>query len=89
LTTLPSSGSKVAALRRGATVGSVLFVLHPGQSKTFTIHIATKTLRLLRQAGIARVQGVAVDFGQTGNATSSGAVAKIAATRRKPPKTKK
>ncbi len=78
LTTLPSSSSKIAALRRGAMIGSVLFVLHPGQSKVFTIHVASKTLGLLRQAGLARIRGVAVAFGQTGNATSSGAVAKIA-----------
>jgi PKD repeat protein len=78
LTTLPASGSKVAALRRGATIGSVLFVLHPNQTKTFSLHIAAKTLRLLREAGTARVKGIAVAFGQTGNSTSSGAIAKIA-----------
>ncbi len=78
LTTLPSSHSRIAALRRGTTIGSVLFVLHPGQSKTFTIHVATKTLRLLRLAGLAQVRGVAVAFGQTGSATSSGAVTRIA-----------
>ncbi|HWH11691.1 MAG TPA: hypothetical protein VG165_11235 [Solirubrobacteraceae bacterium] len=81
LTTLPASGSKVAALRRGTTLGSVLFVLHPGQAETFSIHIASQALRLLRQAGTARVQGVAVAFGKLGNATSSGAVAKIAAVK--------
>jgi hypothetical protein len=78
LTTLPSPRSKVAALRRGTIIGSVLFVLHPGQSKTFTIHVATKTLRLLRQAGLPQVRGIAVAFGQTGNATTSGPVAKLA-----------
>ncbi|HEY5197180.1 MAG TPA: hypothetical protein VIJ51_09160, partial [Solirubrobacteraceae bacterium] len=83
LTTLPASGSKVAALRRGATLGSVLFVLHPNQSKTFSIHIGAQTLRLLREAGTARVRGVAVAFGKLGNATSSGAVAKIAAAKAK------
>ncbi|HEX3873541.1 MAG TPA: hypothetical protein VHW26_05310 [Solirubrobacteraceae bacterium] len=79
LTTLPAAGSKVAALRRGTTLGSVLFVLHPGQSKTFSVHVAAPTLRLLRQAGTARVQGVAVGFGQAGSATATGAVARIAA----------
>jgi PKD repeat protein len=88
LTTLPASGSKVAALRRGATIGSVLFVLHPNQTKTFSVHIAAKTLRLLREAGTARVQGVAIAFGQTGNSTSSGAIAKIAAVKAAPPKSK-
>ena len=84
LTTLPASKSKVAALRRGATIGSVLFVLHPGQSKSFSVHIANQTLRLLRQAGSARVQGVAVVFGQVGSATSAGGVATIAAVASKP-----
>jgi PKD repeat protein len=84
LTTLPAANSKVASLRRGTTLGSVLFVLHPGEAKTFSIHIATQTLRLLREAGTARVQGVAVAFGQAGSATSSGLVAKIAAATASP-----
>jgi hypothetical protein len=84
LTTLPAPGSKVAALRRGTTIGSVLFVLHPNQSKSFSVHIANQTLRLLRQAGTARVQGVAVVFGQIGSATSSGGIATIAAVTAKP-----
>jgi PKD repeat protein len=88
LTTLPASGSKIAALRRGATIGSVLFVLHPNQTRTFSVHIAAKTLQLLREAGTARVQGVAVAFGQTGNSTSSGAIAKIAAVKAAKPKSK-
>jgi hypothetical protein len=84
LTTLPAASSKIAALRRGTTIGSVLFVLHPGQSKTFSVHIASKILHLLRDAGTARVQGVAVAFGKTGSATSSGAVARIATAAPKP-----
>jgi hypothetical protein len=62
----------------------VLFVLHPNQSKSFSVHIANQTLRLLRQAGTARVQGVAVVFGQIGSATSSGGIATIAAVTAKP-----
>jgi PKD repeat protein len=81
LTTLPAAGSKIAALRRGTTLGSVLFVLHPAESKSFSIHVASPTLRLLREAGTARVQGLAEAFGQAGSATSSGLVAKIAAAK--------
>ena len=72
------------APRGGTPRPSLLFVLHRGQSTTFTIHVPTKMRRLLRQAGLAQVRGVAVAFGQTGNATSSGAVARINVAASKP-----
>jgi hypothetical protein len=58
-------------LRGGASVGSALFVLRPGESRNVTIRVAARLRRTLRRARSARLGGVAIAFGAAGHTAAS------------------
>ncbi len=69
-------------LRGGASVGSALFVLRPGESRSVTIRVAARLRRALRHARSARLGGVAIAFGAAGStAASTGPSAMVTTTR--------
>ncbi len=69
-------------LRGGASVGSALFVLRAGESRSVTIQVAARLRRALRRAHAARLGGVAIAFGAAGStAASTGPSAIVTTTR--------
>ncbi len=59
--------ARSAPVRAGTTLGSTLFVLAPGESRTLSIPVATRLRRALRRARAARVGGVAIAFAVGGH----------------------
>ena len=64
--TLPARGQR-SVLRSGTALGSSLFLLGSGESRTVTIPVPLRLRKTLRQARAARLAGVAIAFGASGN----------------------
>jgi hypothetical protein len=67
---VPVRGPK-PPLPGGAAVGSALFVLGPGESRTVAVTVPKRLRRLLRQARSARLAGVAIAFGASGHSAAA------------------
>jgi hypothetical protein len=68
--TVPVRGPK-PPLPGGASVGSALFVLAPGESRTVAVPVAKRLRRVLRRARSARLAGVAIAFGASGRSAAA------------------
>jgi hypothetical protein len=60
-----------APVPSGASIGSALFLLRPGESKTITVPVARQLRGALRRARSARLAGVAIAFGAAGRHTAA------------------
>jgi hypothetical protein len=70
IVTLPARTAK-PPLRGGTTLGSTLFLLAPGESRTVTIAVPLRLRRALRLVRSARLAGVAIAFGASGHTAAS------------------
>jgi hypothetical protein len=69
-----------APLRGGASLGSSLFLLSPGESRTATIGVPARLRRALRRARAARLAGVAIAFAGGRSRATTGPSAVVATT---------
>ncbi len=78
--TLPGRGQR-STLRSGTALGSSLFLLGSGESRTVTIPVPLRLRRTLRKARSARLAGVAIAFGASGhNVAATGPTAVLSTT---------
>ncbi|MCA1689716.1 MAG: hypothetical protein LC720_04510 [Actinobacteria bacterium] len=81
--TAPARAPK-RALPGGATLGSAIFLLAAGESRTVAVPVPARLRKILRRAGSARLAGVAIAFGTDGRsaaATGPSAVIRTSALR--------
>ncbi len=69
-----------APLTGGASLGSTLFVLAPGESRTATIGVPMRLRKALRHARFAHLAGVAIAFGASGHSVATTGPAAVVVT---------